>query len=502
MKPQYYISTRGDKQLCKSAQAIIRGLAADKGLFVPTEFPRLGEELPSIAELKGSSYADVAKKIVKGFFTDYTDAEIARCADSAYGEGKFDDADVAPVRKAGKAFFLELYHGRTAAFKDMALSIHPYLLKTAVDKEGEEKKLVILTATSGDTGKAALAGFADVPGTEIFVFYPDKGVSEIQKRQMTTQEGANVHVFGIDGNFDDAQTAVKNVFNDSAFAEAAAERGMRFTSANSISIGRLVPQVAYYVHGYLKLLEAGEIADGEEINICVPTGNFGNILAAYYAKRIGLPVAKLICASNENNVLSDFMSTGIYDVKGKDFIVTTSPSMDILISSNLERLLYHLSGDDADEVRRMMAQLEERGGYDAGDAVRAGLRENGFVGGFADMQRSHDAIGMLWAAEMYLMDTHTAVAYAVYEDYAAHTGDETKTLVASTASPYKFAKSIAEVLGIAETENEFDYLDEIEEYTGVRVPASLADIESKPILHGGVIGRAEVAATIAKELGM
>jgi threonine synthase len=509
MKPQYYISTRGDKQLRKSAQAIIMGLAADKGLFVPVEFPQFGKELPELAYFAGLSYAAVAESIIKGFFTDFTGEELARCVENAYNDKNFDSPDIAPVRKTEKAYFLELYHGRTSAFKDMALSIHPYLIKTAVSKEGEDKTLVILTATSGDTGKAALAGFADVPGTEIFVFYPGRGVSEIQRRQMITQEGANVHVFGIDGNFDDAQTAVKNVFNDSAFSAKAAEKNMRFTSANSISIGRLIPQIAYYVYGYAKLLEDGEIKAGEEINICVPTGNFGNILAAYYAKTLGLPVAKLICASNENNVLSDFLRTGVYDAKhrpvadtDRDFIVTTSPSMDILISSNLERLLYHLSGNDASEARRMMSALDIEGRYDAGDTVREGLRENGFVGGFADMEKTHSALAGLWEKEKYLIDTHTAVAYAVYLDYLETTGDGTSTLIASTASPYKFAKSIAGVLGLPETENEFEYIDEIAGYTGTSVPAPLADIESKPVLHGDVIARSEVAKIIAAELGL
>lgn len=539
MKPQYYISTRGDKQLRKSAQAIIMGLAADKGLFVPVEFPQFGKEFPKLADFVGLSYAAVAEMVIKGFFTDFTGEELARCVESAYNDRNFDRQDIVPVRKAGKAYFLELYHGRTAAFKDMALSIHPYLIKTAVGKEGEDKTLVILTATSGDTGKAALAGFADVPGTEIFVFYPGSGVSEIQRRQMVTQEGSNVHVFGIDGNFDDAQTAVKNVFNDNSFSARAAEKNMRFTSANSISIGRLIPQIAYYVYGYVKLLENGGIKDGEKLNICVPTGNFGNILAAYYAKTLGLPVAKLICASNENNVLSDFIRTGVYDAKhrpaatdssassnfsvadcpeagssqangeaasdaktSRDFIVTTSPSMDILISSNLERLLYHLSGNDAGEALRMMTALDIEGRYDAGDTVRERLRENGFVGGFADMKKTHSALAGLWAEERYLIDTHTAVAYAVYLDYLKETEDKTKTLIASTASPYKFAKSIAGVLGLPETENEFGYIDEISGYTGMPVPAPLADIESKPVLHGDVVARSEVGKTIAEVLGL
>jgi threonine synthase len=515
MKPQFFISTRGDKQLRRSAEALIGGLAPDKGLYVPVEFPQFGEDLPQIEELVGKSYSQIAKIILKAFFTDYTDEELEYCVQGAYGGTKFDTPDIAPVHKLEKAYILELSHGRTAAFKDLALSIHPYLIQTAVKKEGEEKKLVILTATSGDTGKAALAGFADVPGTEIFVFYPSEGVSIVQKRQMISQEGANVHVFGTDGNFDEAQTAVKEVFNDENFATEAGEKGFRFTSANSISIGRLFPQVAYYVNAYVSMLASGELEAGECINVSVPTGNFGNILAAYYAKRIGLPIGRLICASNENSVLTDFLQLGVYDLNyqfapvggspesaRRRFIVTSSPSMDILISSNLERLLYHLSGNDAKAVANMMRGLDRRGRFAVTDDVHQAITDAGFFGGFADMGKAHPALEKLWKEEHYLLDTHTAVAYAVYLDYVEATGDKTKTLVASTASPYKFAKSIAEVLSLPEKDNEFDYIEEVSEYTGVPVPEPLQGIESRPVLHGDVIGRDDVQKVIEEALGI
>ena len=345
-----YISTRGSKEELTGAQAVIQGISEDKGLYVPKEIPGLPFD-PK--DMIGKPYQEVAFKIIGTFFDDYTDEEMRKCIDGAY-DVKFEEPEIVPVTKAGDANFLELYHGKTAAFKDMALSILPYLLTTATKKEHEDKKICILTATSGDTGKAALEGFADVAGTEIIVFFPNQGVSQVQERQMVTQEGKNTHVYAIEGNFDDAQTGVKKIFNDEQFREKLAGMGCKLSSANSINIGRLVPQVAYYVYSYIKLLERGVLKDGEPMNIVVPTGNFGNILAAYYAKQMGIPVHKLICASNKNQVLTDFINTGVYDIN-RDFYLTNSPSMDILISSNLERLLFHLCGDNGEEIKGLMS---------------------------------------------------------------------------------------------------------------------------------------------------
>lgn len=503
-----YISTRGGDIPVSGAAAIIRGLASDRGLYVPAELPRLDAGAAFGAEsggaaggiaadaterpVFGAGYRAVARAVLGAFLPDYSEEEIRVCVDGAYDE-KFDTPEIAPLVKTDKAYFLELWHGGTAAFKDMALSILPYLLKTAMRKEGEDKKVVILTATSGDTGKAALAGFADVPGTEIFVFYPKDGVSAVQERQMVTQTGANVHVYGIRGNFDDAQKGVKNVFNDAVFGEALAGRGLRLSSANSINIGRLVPQVAYYVYAYGKLLSDGEIQNGEAVNICVPTGNFGNILAAYYAKQIGVPIARLLCASNENKVLTDFLDTGVYDAR-REFILTSSPSMDILISSNLERLLWHLSGGDSEQIAYLMAGLERDGHYETGAGIKAGLRD--FQGGFADMKKAHQSLARLCREEHYLIDTHTAVGYSVYLDDLAKTGDRTKTIIVSTASPYKFAGSVAASLGLPGEADEFAYMERIRAYTGAPIPAGLRGLEKKPALHTGVIGKDAIQSTV------
>jgi len=436
-----YISTRGMKDTKSAAQAVIQGLSQDKGLFVPDAMPALPFSLNEIA---GKSYREIALAVIRSFFTDYTEEEIQLCVKGAYDK-KFEEAGIVPVVKAGEAYFLELYHGKTAAFKDMALSILPYLLTTAMEKEKEDKKIVILTATSGDTGKAALEGFADIPNTEIIVFYPNEGVSQVQERQMITQEGANTHVFAIRGNFDDAQTGVKKIFNDDEFAKELAGIGCKLSSANSINIGRLVPQVAYYVYAYAKLIEKGAVKAGDKINIVVPTGNFGNILAAYYAKQMGIPVNKLICASNENKVLTDFINTGIYDIQ-REFYLTNSPSMDILISSNLERLLYHLSGGNGQEISDLMESLEKNKKYKVSSQIREGLSD--FWSGFADVAQTNDTIGRMYKENGYLIDTHTAVAYQVYEDYKKVTGDSTVSIVASTASAYKFADSVASSIGL------------------------------------------------------
>ncbi|NLD18875.1 MAG: threonine synthase [Clostridiales bacterium] len=475
-----YNSTRGSENTKTAAQAVIQGIAEDKGLYVPDRVPAMPVE---ISKLTGKPYKEVAYEIIKAFFTDYTAEEISYCVDGAY-DSKFEEKEIVPVTLAGGAHFLELYHGKTAAFKDMALSILPYLLTTAMKKEKEDKKICILTATSGDTGKAALEGFADVPGTEIIVFFPNRGVSQVQQRQMITQEGDNTHVFAIQGNFDDAQTGVKKIFNDEDFAKKLAAMGCRLSSANSINIGRLVPQVAYYVYGYAKLVERGVIKDGDKINIVVPTGNFGNILAAYYAGQMGVPVNRFICASNENKVLTDFFNTGVYDIN-RDFYLTNSPSMDILISSNLERLLYHLAGGDGDEVKALMASLESEKKYKVSPKVKEGLKP--FYGGFATVDETNKTIGRMYEEEGYLMDTHTAVAYKVYSDYVAETGDKTAALIASTASAYKFAESVAQSIGLEEEENGFEYIKAVEAKTGARVPRGLKDLDKKVVRHEGII---------------
>lgn len=475
-----YESTRGSSNYKTAAQAVIQGIAEDKGLYVPASIPALPCD---IEDFKGKSYKEVAFTIIKTFFDDYTDEEMRYCTEGAY-VGKFEEEEIVPVTEAGGAYFLELYHGRTAAFKDMALGILPYLLTTATKKEKEDSKICILTATSGDTGKAALEGFADVPGTEIIVFFPNKGVSQVQERQMITQEGANTHVFAIEGNFDDAQTGVKKIFNDEDFAKKLAGMKCKLSSANSINIGRLVPQVAYYVWGYVKLLEKGVIKAGDKVNICVPTGNFGNILAAYYASEMGIPVNKFICASNKNRILTDFIETGVYDTN-REFYLTNSPSMDILISSNLERLLYHLSGNDGEEISRLMKQLETEHRYEVSPAIREGMKK--FAGGTATVEETNATIGEMYREHGYLIDTHTAVGYKVYKDYVKNTGDETPTLIASTASAYKFAESVAEAIGLPKEENGFRCIEAVAEETGVRVPKALRNLDSREIRHRGVI---------------
>lgn len=486
-------STRGSDRELTGAQAIIQGISEDKGLYVPTEIPALPFK---IEDMLGRSYQEIAFKVIGAFFDDYTEEEMKYCIDGAYDE-KFEAKEIAPIVKAGDAYFLELYHGKTAAFKDMALSILPYLLTTATKKEKEDKKICILTATSGDTGKAALEGFADVPGTEIIVFFPNQGVSQVQEQQMITQEGENTHVFAINGNFDDAQTGVKRIFNDDAFAEKLAGSGCKLSSANSINVGRLVPQVAYYVYSYIKLVEQGVIKNGEKMNIVVPTGNFGNILAGYYAKQMGIPVNKFICASNENKVLTDFINTGVYDIK-RDFYLTNSPSMDILISSNLERLLYHLSGGNGEEIKELMENLDTQKCYKVSQKIKDGMAD--FYGGYADVDTTNRTIGEMYADHNYLMDTHTAVAYKVYEDYKEATGDNTPTIIASTASAYKFAESVAKSIGLGEEENGFRYVEALAEKTGVEVPKGLKDLDKKEVRHTGVIDVDQMQATVEKSV--
>lgn len=484
-----YKSTRGSIYTKTAPEAIIAGLAEDKGLYVPDSFPQLHFK---IEDMQGKTYKEIAFQVMKAFFPDYTDTEMKHCVDGAY-DGKFEAEDVVPLVDAADTHFLELYHGRTAAFKDMALSILPYLLTTAIKKEKEDHKICILTATSGDTGKAALEGFADVEGTEIIVFYPNEGVSEVQERQMVSQEGANTHVFAINGNFDNAQSGVKAIFNDDKIAEELAAKGVKLSSANSINIGRLVPQVAYYVYAYIKLVERGAIKNGEPMNVVVPTGNFGNILAAYYAYKMGIPVNRFICASNENKVLTDFINTGVYDIR-REFHLTNSPSMDILISSNLERLLYHLSGDDGEQIKALMEDLDGKKVYEVSDKIKEGLKV--FYGGFATVEETNETIGKVYKEAGYLMDTHTAVAYKVYEDYKNATGDKIPAVIASTASPYKFADSVAKAIGLAECKDGFEYVREVNEATGVPVPLGLKDLDKKPVLHTGVLDIDQMAQAV------
>lgn len=484
-----YKSTRGSIYTKTAPEAIIAGLAEDKGLYVPDSFPQLPFK---IEDMQGKTYKEIAFQVMKAFFPDYTDLEMKHCVDGAY-DGKFEAEDVVPLVDAADTHFLELYHGRTAAFKDMALSILPYLLTTAIKKEKEDHKICILTATSGDTGKAALEGFADVEGTEIIVFYPNEGVSEVQERQMVSQEGANTHVFAINGNFDNAQSGVKAIFNDDKIAEELAAKGVKLSSANSINIGRLVPQVAYYVYAYIKLVERGAIKNGEPMNVVVPTGNFGNILAAYYAYKMGIPVNRFICASNENKVLTDFINTGVYDIR-REFHLTNSPSMDILISSNLERLLYHLSGDDGEQIKALMEDLDGKKVYEVSDKIKEGLKV--FYGGFATVEETNETIGKVYKEAGYLMDTHTAVAYKVYEDYKNATGDKIPAVIASTASPYKFADSVAKAIGLAECKDGFEYVREVNEATGVPVPSGLKDLDKKPVLHTGVLDIDQMAQAV------
>jgi len=489
----HYVSTRGGGGQLTAAQAIIQGIAADKGLYVPEALPRLPENLMAWTAL---DYREVAEQVLQPFLTDYAPAVVKRCVAQAY-DNKFEKQEVAPLVTVGDVSFLELYHGRTAAFKDMALSLLPHLLTAALEQEGEEQQIAILTATSGDTGKAALEGFADVPGTQIVVLYPHVGVSQVQERQMTTQEGANTHVFGIRGNFDDAQTAVKHLFNNDALAKELGEAGIRFSSANSINIGRLVPQVAYYVWAYLQLLKKGTLKPGEAMNVVVPTGNFGNILAAWYAREMGLPVNRLICASNRNNVLTDFIATGTYDIR-RDFHITTSPSMDILVSSNLERLLYHLSGGDSEQIRGLMQALEAEGHYTVGSSIRKGLE--GFYAGYADEAETREAIASLYQQHQYLMDPHTAVAYQVYTDYRRETGDETPAVIAATASAYKFADTAAEALGLPPSADGFAAVKALYEQTKVPVPVGLKGLEDKPVRHQTTLNKAAIADTVVRVL--
>lgn len=491
-----YKSTRGTGECVKASEAILKGLSKDGGLFVPTEIPKLDVPMDRLAEM---TYQEIAYEVMSRFLTDFTEEELKSCIARAY-DSKFDTEEIAPLVKAGGAYYLELFHGATIAFKDMALSILPHLLTTSAKKNHVKNEIVILTATSGDTGKAAMAGFADVPGTRIIVFYPKNGVSPIQEKQMVTQKGNNTYVVGITGNFDDAQTAVKKMFNDKAMEGELDKAGFQFSSANSINIGRLVPQVVYYVYAYVNLYKNGEIKDGEKINVTVPTGNFGNILAAYYAKNMGLPIDKLICASNENKVLFDFFSTGSYD-RNRDFILTSSPSMDILISSNLERLIYRIAGENADKNREMMEQLSKGGTYRITEKMRSQLAD--FYGNFATEEETAGAIKALYGETGYVIDTHTAVASCVYGKYAAETGDSTKTVIASTASPFKFTRSVMNAIDSKyDSMGDFELVDELSKIANVKVPNAIEEIRTAPVLHDTVVDVPEMPAAVKNVLGI
>jgi threonine synthase len=488
-----YSSTRNNHNIAKSKEAIIRGIAADGGLYVPESIPTvdLNED-----HLINMDYHTLARFIMSKYLTDFSTEELMDCIEKAYDD-KFTQ-NIATLVDGFGISFLELYHGPTQAFKDMALSILPHLLKQSMATEGLNKRVVILTATSGDTGKAALQGFSEVDGTSVIVFYPRDGVSEIQKRQMITHEGSNTFVVGIDGDFDDAQRGVKDIFNDESLKAHLDEKNYMLSSANSINIGRLIPQIVYYFHGYLEMLRSGSISQGECINFVVPTGNFGNILAAYYAKKMGLPVNKLICASNENNILFDFLRTGTYDAK-RALRLTSSPSMDILISSNLERLLYEISSHDSTIVGDLMKKLQTEGKYEITNEMQHELKD--FYGNFASEDEVFKNIKQVFETSGYLMDTHTGVAYSVYKKYLSETGDNTKTIVVSTASPFKFGKSVSLALGIdIKGLNEFEINKKLSGITGVSLPEGLKNLEERDIIHDNSCKKDEMKAVVRKIL--
>ena len=491
-----YKSTRSDNETVTASQAILKGLASDGGLFVPTSIPKLGV---SIEELSKMDYKETAYTVMKEFLTDFTEEELKACINKAY-DSKFDTEEIAPLVKAEGAYYLELFHGATIAFKDMALSILPHLLTTSAKKNNVKNDIVILTATSGDTGKAALAGFADVEGTKIIVFYPKGGVSPIQEKQMVTQKGDNTHVIGIKGNFDQAQSGVKAIFGNKELEKEMNEAGFQFSSANSINIGRLVPQIVYYVYAYAKLYANGELAEGEKMNVVVPTGNFGNILAAYYAKNMVLPIDKLICASNDNKVLYDFFKTGTYD-KNREFILTTSPSMDILISSNLERLIYKIAGADAAKDKELMDKLVNEGKYDITDAMKAELSD--FYGNYATEAQTAEVIKKIYDETGYIIDTHTAVAAVVYNKYKAETNDTNKTVIASTASPFKFTRSVMNAIDTKyDAMGDFELVDELSKLGNVKVPNAIEEIRDAQVRHNTVCEVEDMTAEVKKFLGM
>ena len=491
-----YHSTRNNQLSYTASEAILAGIAPDGGLFVPSTIPQLTLALEDLAK---KNYQEIAFHILKAFLTDFTDDEINESI-QVYNQEKFDTALITPLVEAGHDHYLELFHGPTIAFKDMALSILPKLMTISAKKNNSQEDIVILTATSGDTGKAALVGFADVPNTHIIVFYPKDGVSDIQEKQMLTQKGDNVHVVSIEGNFDDAQTKVKELFADKDLASDLHANKLRFSSANSINIGRLIPQIIYYVYAYGQLVDQLSIQAGDAINVVVPTGNFGNILAAYYAKEMGLPINKLVVASNENNVLTDFFKTGTYN-RNRDFILTSSPSMDILVSSNLERLLYHLASEDTQLVASYMASLSKDGLYE----VTADMLEKTveFYAGFASEQAVSDQIKHTFEESNYVLDPHTAVAAYVANDYRSKTNDQTTTVIASTASPYKFPLAVLEATNsnFKETSLE-DSLSQLRDLTGIAFPNAIEEALHDPIRHHTSVKVNEMKDIVKEKLGI
>lgn len=488
MKNVTYIGTRDKNIRYKASEAILKGICPDGGLFIPEEMPVMEKSIEELAEM---DYRNLAYEVMSLFFTDFTEDELRYCINNAY-DSKFDTDKIAPVVEKDGVYFLELFHGKTIAFKDMALSILPYLMKTSAKKNNIDKEIVILTATSGDTGKAALEGFADVEGTRIIVFYPDGGVSPVQRMQMVTQKGKNVCVAAITGNFDDAQSAVKSIFTDAEMIKELDDKGFMFSSANSINIGRLIPQVAYYWYAYCQLVKDGKIKVGDKINFTVPTGNFGNILAGYFAKKMGLPVNKFVCASNSNKVLYDFFKTGTYN-KNREFILTTSPSMDILISSNLERLVCMLTSQE--ETAKLMKSLAEKGEY----SMTA--KADDIVGEYADEEETATAIRTMYTNADYVLDTHTAVAYAAYNKYIKESGDTTPTVIVSTASPYKFAKDVCTAIDEKYKDcDPFELMKELEKISGVKIPAPVVDIEKREVLHNNLCEREKIKDFVRAQL--
>ncbi|MCR1950156.1 threonine synthase [Clostridium sp. DSM 100503] len=482
-----FISTRGGEVNISSSKAIINGISSDGGLYVPEEFPNLYEKIKNKKNLK---YEEISFEVIKEFFTDFTYEEIKFAVNKSY-EDRFK-----VVEENG---FLELYHGPTSAFKDAALLFLPQIMKLAKEKENINDEIIILAATSGDTGKAALEGFSDVEGFKVLVYYPKDGVSSVQKMQMLTQKGRNVKVVGIKGNFDEAQRGVKEIFGDEEFKEKMLSKGIRISSANSINIGRLIPQIVYYYYGYFQLVNKQKIKLGDKINVAVPTGNFGNILAAYYAKEMGLPIAKFICASNENKILSDFFNEGIYD-RRRELILTESPSMDILVSSNLERLLFEASGRDANEIKTLMEELKNKGVYSIGKESKEFLKD--FYGNHASIKEVYKAIKNLYEKEGYLIDTHTAVAYVVLNKYIKSTGDTTPYLIASTASPYKFPRSITNALEIdTNKDNDFEVIKRLNEYCGINLPTNLRDLDKKEVLHNNICSTENMRQVLEEFVG-
>ncbi|MCX8132269.1 MAG: threonine synthase [Clostridia bacterium] len=498
----FYESTRGGLKSVSSAEAIKKGIAPDGGLFVPESGVKL--TMDKIYELAGMDYRAIAVSIFKYFLDDYTDDEIEECVKNAYTEQKFDSKDIAPVYKMNEnVFVLELWHGPTCAFKDMALQILPHLLVKAINKTGEKSEIVILVATSGDTGKAALEGFKDVNGTKIIVFFPENGVSEVQKMQMITQEGSNVYSIAVDGNFDDAQNGVKAIFTDGELEDIMKTKGFKFSSANSINWGRLLPQIVYYFSSYVNLVEKKEISLGDKINIVVPTGNFGNILAAYYAMEMGLPVNKLICASNDNNILTDFINTGTYD-RNREFKKTISPSMDILISSNLERLLYEITNHDSEAINDWMGKLKDDGVYTVDESTKKKISKL-FWAGYTNENETIKTIECIYKEYDYVIDTHTAVGIDVYDKYVISTGDMTKTIIVSTASPFKFNESVAKaILGEENVQgkSEFELLDVLAKQCNLSIPAGLKNLDKKEVRHNKVTLKTEMKEQVKNILNI